>query len=54
MIASIQGTILRIEEHGLIITVGGIGVRVLAPRNVLENVGGTGRTITLHTPSDRP
>lgn len=49
MIASIQGTILRIEQYGLIIGVGGIGVRVLAPRNVLENVGGTGRAITLHT-----
>jgi holliday junction DNA helicase RuvA len=49
MIASIQGTILRIEESALIINVGGIGVRVQAPRNVLENVGGTGRAISLHT-----
>ncbi len=49
MIASIQGTILKIEESGLILGVGGIGVRVLTPRNVLENVGGTGRAITLHT-----
>ena len=49
MIASIQGPILRIEAAGLIINVGGLGVRVLAPRNVLENVGGIGRMITLHT-----
>jgi Holliday junction DNA helicase RuvA len=49
MIASIQGTILQLEESGLVIGVGGIGVRVLTPRNVLENTGGTGRTIHLHT-----
>ena len=29
MIASIQGTILRIEETGLVISIGGLGVRVL-------------------------
>ncbi len=49
MIASIQGTILKIEPGGLVINVGGIGVRVLTARNVLENIGGTGRIITLHT-----
>jgi Holliday junction DNA helicase RuvA len=49
MIASIQGTILQIETTGLVVGVGGIGVRVLTPRNVLENTGGTGRTIYLHT-----
>ena len=49
MIATIQGTILKIEESSLVIGVGGIGLRVFAPRNVLENVGGTGRTISLHT-----
>jgi len=49
MIASIQGTILQLEENGLVIGVGGIGVRVHTPRNVLENTGGIGRTIHLHT-----
>lgn len=49
MIATIHGTILKIEENGLVIGVGGIGVRVNAPRNVLEDVGGIGRTISLHT-----
>ncbi len=49
MIASIQGTILRVEASGLVLGVGGIGVRVLTPRNVLENTGGIGRTIHLHT-----
>jgi Holliday junction DNA helicase RuvA len=49
MIATIQGTILKIEETSLVIGVGGIGVRVNTPRNVLEDVGGIGRTISLHT-----
>lgn len=49
MIATIQGTILQIEDSGLVVGVGGIGVRVNTPRNVLENTGGTGRTIHLHT-----
>lgn len=49
MIASIQGTILRVEAGGLVLGVGGIGVRVFTPRNVLENTGGIGRTIHLHT-----
>ncbi len=49
MIATIHGTILKIEENSLVIGVGGIGVRVNVPRNVLEDVGGIGRTISLHT-----
>ena len=49
MIATIQGTIVKREESGLVIAVGGIGVRVFTPRNVLENVGAAGRTINLHT-----
>ncbi len=49
MIASISGTIQRIEENSLIIAVGGVGVRVSVPRTVLEDVGGVGRSIHLHT-----
>jgi holliday junction DNA helicase RuvA len=49
MIATIHGTILKIEENSLVIGVGGIGVRVNVPRNVLEDIGGIGRTISLHT-----
>ncbi len=49
MIASINGTILKIEEGSLVIAVGGIGIRVRVPRTVLENVGGVGRQIGLHT-----
>ena len=49
MIASISGTVQRIEESSLVILVGGVGVRVSVPKTVLEDVGGVGRTIALHT-----
>lgn len=49
MIASLSGTIQRIEADGLIVGVGGVGVRVFVPGTVLENVGGIGRSIRLHT-----
>ncbi len=49
MIASITGTIQQIEESSLIIGVGGVGVRISVPRTVLEDVGGVGRAIMLHT-----
>lgn len=49
MIASISGALQKIETNSLIIHVGGIGVRVHVPRTVLEDVGGAGRRITLHT-----
>ena len=49
MIASINGTILKIEEGSLVIAIGGVGIRVRVPRTVLENVGGVGRQIGLHT-----
>lgn len=49
MIANITGTILKIEADALVIGVGGIGVRVLVPRTVLEDVGGIGRNVALHT-----
>ncbi len=53
MIASIQGTILRVEASGLVLGVGGIGVRVFTPRNVLENTGGIGRYDPLAHAPDR-
>ncbi len=49
MIASLSGSILKIEESSLIIGVGGVGIRVFVPRTVLEDVGGVGRTLLLHT-----
>ncbi len=49
MIASLSGTIQKIEANSLIIQVGGVGVRVQVPRTVLEDVGSIGRRIALHT-----
>jgi Holliday junction DNA helicase RuvA len=49
MIASLSGTILKIEDSSLVIGVGGVGVRVFVPKTVLEDVGGLGRSVRLHT-----
>jgi Holliday junction DNA helicase RuvA len=49
MIASLSGTIVKIEAASLVVGVGGVGIRVFVPKTVLENVGGVGRTIRLHT-----
>jgi Holliday junction DNA helicase RuvA len=49
MIASLNGTIHRIGKDNLVVNVGGVGLRVFVPRTVLENVGGVGRSISLHT-----
>jgi len=49
MIASLSGTILQIEESSLVVGVGGVGLRVFVPRTVLEDTGGAGRSIRLHT-----
>lgn len=49
MIASLSGPILKIEASSLVIGAGGVGLRVFVPRTALENVGGVGRSIRLHT-----
>lgn len=49
MIASLNGTVQRIGKDNLVIGVGGVGLRVFVPRTVLEDVGGVGRSISLHT-----
>jgi holliday junction DNA helicase RuvA len=49
MIASLSGTILQVEESSLVVGVGGVGLRVFVPRTVLEDTGGAGRSIRLHT-----
>ncbi len=49
MIASISGPIQFIGKDSLVVNVGGLGIRVTVPRSVLEDVGGVGRSIFLHT-----
>ncbi len=49
MIATVSGTIARIGPDFLVIDVGGVGLRIRVPGPILENVGGTGRSIGLFT-----
>jgi Holliday junction DNA helicase RuvA len=49
MIASLSGPIQFIGSDSLVVNVGGVGIRVSVPRTVLEDVGGVGRKIFLHT-----
>lgn len=49
MIASLSGTIQTIGADHLVVRVGGVGVRVFVPRTVLEDTGGPGRAVFLHT-----
>ena len=49
MIASLSGAVQKIEAGSLVVLVGSVGVRVFVPRTVLEDVGGVGRRLMLHT-----
>ena len=49
MIASLSGPIQFIGSDSLVVNVGGVGIRVSVPQTVLEDVGGVGRKIFLHT-----
>lgn len=49
MIASLSGPILKIEPSSIVVSVGGVGIRAFVPKTVLENTGGVGRQLKLHT-----
>lgn len=49
MIASIRGTIEAKATDRLVVTVGGIGIRVLTPRTVVEDTGSVGESVHLLT-----
>jgi Holliday junction DNA helicase RuvA len=49
MIASVSGTVKKIAKDHLVVAVGGVGLRVYAPRTVLDDMGAIGRQISLHT-----
>ena len=49
MIASLSGSLLKRSEDHIIIGVGGVGLRVFVPKTVLENIGGVGTQLFLHT-----
>jgi len=49
MISSLRGLVQHIANDHLIIEVGGVGLKVLVPNPVFEQVEGVGRMIFLHT-----
>ena len=49
MIASLRGIVIEIGSGHLVVEVGGIGLRVLVPASVRENLDGVGRSVRLHT-----
>ncbi len=46
MIASLTGSVQKVTNDHLIVQIGGIGLKVFAPKNVLENAGSQ---VSLHT-----
>lgn len=49
MIASVEGSVAAIGDNHLIVTVGGIGLRVHVPDSVLHHVSGPGAHVRLFT-----
>jgi Holliday junction DNA helicase RuvA len=49
MISSLRGLVQHIANDHLIVEVGGVGLKVLVPNTVFEQVEGVGRMIFLHT-----
>lgn len=49
MIASVEGTVAAVGENQLIVTVGGVGLRIHVPDQVLQRVGGPGAPVRLFT-----
>ena len=49
MIASVRGIVAAVTDDALVIQVGGVGFRVLVPKDLLERVARPGQEITLHT-----
>lgn len=49
MIASVRGTVLTVGPDHLVVEVGGVGLKVMAPRPVLDEIDRPGRSVHLHT-----
>lgn len=49
MIDFVRGVIVTRDPGGIVVQVGGIGLRVLAPTSTLAMIGAPGDTATLHT-----
>ena len=49
MIAFVRGTIESRDGGGVVVAVGGVGMRVETPASTLGHIGGPGEAVTLHT-----
>lgn len=49
MIASLEGTVTAVGTNYLVVVVGGVGLRVHVPDNVLQHLGGPGAHVRLFT-----
>ncbi|HSH02235.1 MAG TPA: Holliday junction branch migration protein RuvA [Anaerolineae bacterium] len=49
MIATVQGQLQKIGDKFVIINVGGVGLHIYVPQNVLSDPGPVGRQLMLHT-----
>lgn len=49
MIDSVTGQVARVAQNYVVLTVGGIGLRVFVPSSVRDHVQGSGGALTLHT-----
>jgi Holliday junction DNA helicase RuvA len=49
MIASLQGIVVTTGSDSVVVQVGGVGFRVFVPQTLLEELGGSGHEVTLHT-----
>jgi Holliday junction DNA helicase RuvA len=49
MIASVSGSLQKVEENAVVINVNGIGLRLFVPISVINSVGKVGQHVDLHT-----
>jgi Holliday junction DNA helicase RuvA len=49
MISTVRGIVQQLSAAEMVVEVGGVGLRVLVPRSVLESVASIGHVIFLHT-----
>jgi Holliday junction DNA helicase RuvA len=49
MIASVSGSLQKVEENAVLINVNGIGLRVFVPISVINSLGSVGHHVDLHT-----
>jgi Holliday junction DNA helicase RuvA len=49
MISTVRGVVQQISAGEMVVEVGGVGLRLLVPRSVIESVASVGKIVFLHT-----